>query len=269
MNERAMFLRVGHEYVGTMLTQGGWDPNAANGGTVLALIGHCLDEVPTLVPMTLSRFTADIHRPVPIGQPLRVESKVLREGKKIQIVELRLVAGDLERVRVNALRLRNESIGDGVLSSTSNARPGDALLPHDQALDVQTLTAGMPGFLGAVDLRRVKTANGQSSGTWVRLKADVVAGSPIGPCARLAATFDFANLIGMAEHPAFVTMINPDMNAHVLREPTGEWTAITGETRFNTSLGRGVSSATLSDTEGVFAFVTISQILQTRQAVVS
>ncbi len=34
-------------------------------------------------------------------------------------------------------------------------------------------------------------------------------------------------------------MINPDVTAHFLRHPTSEWVAITGDTRFNPSLGRG------------------------------
>ena len=260
-----MYVRDGDAYVGTTLTQGGWDPGAANGGTVLALIGHCLDEVPTLVPMTLSRFTADIHRPVPIGRRLHVVPTIIREGKKIQIVQLSLVAADLELVRVSALRIRDDTLADGVLTSTTDARPADALVPPEEAMDIRELTAQMPGFLGAVDMRRTRTVDGQGTGTWVRLTAPVVAGSPVSPSARLAGLFDFANLIGMQDHPTLVTMINPDLSAHVLREPTGEWIAITGDTRFNTGLGRGVSTATFSDADGVFAFASISQILQMRE----
>ncbi len=68
----------------------------------------------------------------------------------------------------------------------------------------------------------------------------------------------------MDQHPTSVTMINPDLNAHVLRAPTGEWIAITGDTRFDTAMGRGVSNATFSDADGVFAFGSLSQILQKR-----
>jgi hypothetical protein len=264
VEELAMFVRDGDGYVGTILTQGGWDPHVANGGTVLALLGHCLDEVPTLVPMTLSRFTADLHRPVPIGQRLHVVPTVVREGKKLQIVELRLVAGDVEHVRATALRLRDDVVGDGLVTSTTQARPGDALMPPDESRNLRELTQETPGFLRAVDMRRARTVDGTASGAWLRLQAAVVAGSPISLTARLAATFDYANLIGMDDHPAAVSMINPDVTAHVLRPPTGEWIAITGHTRFNTGLGRGVSSAELSDTDGVFAIASTSQLVQPR-----
>jgi hypothetical protein len=33
------------------------------------------------------------------------------------------------------------------------------------------MTAQMPGLLGAVDMRRAKTVDGRSTGTWVRLTA--------------------------------------------------------------------------------------------------
>jgi hypothetical protein len=62
MEAAALYLRDGSSDVGTMLTQGGWDPKGASGGAVLALLGQCLDEVPTLVPMSVSRLTADLVR---------------------------------------------------------------------------------------------------------------------------------------------------------------------------------------------------------------
>jgi hypothetical protein len=214
--------------------------------------------------MTLSRLTADLHRPVPIGQRLHVVPTVVREGKKLQIVQLLLVAGDVEHVRVTALRLRDDVVGEGMLADTTEARPGDALVPPDEARHISELTIEMPGFLRAVDMRRARSVDGTHVGAWLRLQAPVVAGSPISRSARMAATFDFANLIGMDGHPAAVSMINPDITAHVLRPPTGEWTAITGDTRFNPALGRGLSSATLSDADGVFAVASTSQLVQPR-----
>ena len=264
MEAEALYVRDGDAYVGTILTQGGWDPAAANGGTVLALVGHCLDEVPTLVPMTLSRFTADLHRPVPIGRRLRVEPTVVREGKKLQVVELRLLVDDVEHLRVSALRLRDAAVGAGELADTTDARPGDALVPPEQSQPLRDLAPGSPGFLRAVDMRRARTLDGTATGAWLRLEVPVVAGEPISPSARLAALVDYANLIGMDGHPAGVTMINPDVTAHLLRPPVDEWVAITGETRFNAALGRGVSTATFSDTAGVFATASTSQLVQPR-----
>jgi hypothetical protein len=263
MEAPALYLRDGDSFVGTILTQGGWDPDAANGGAVLALLGHCLDEVPTLVPMTLSRFTADLVRPVPIGQRIRVVASILREGKKIQVVQLLLTVDDVEHVRATALRLRDANLSDADLPpSTTTDRPADALTPPEAARSFREGRSEMPGFLRAIDMRRAPATRGSGAGCWVHLDVSVVAGEPVRPTARLTVGFDYANLIGVDPTIGTATMINPDVTAHVVRMPVDEWIAITGDTRFNHTLGRGVSSALLSDSDGVFAVVSTSQLVQ-------
>ncbi|HEY8524571.1 MAG TPA: acyl-CoA thioesterase domain-containing protein [Acidimicrobiales bacterium] len=271
MEERALFVRDGDAFVGTILTQGSWDPGAANGAMVLALLGHCLEDVPTLVPMTVSRFTTDLVRPVPLGRRLRVTADVVREGKKIQVVELRLVAegagGEaVEHVRATVLRLRDADLSgrDDVPASTTDVRPADALEPVAEAEPVRQPGADLPGFLRAVDMRRARRRDRPGYGWWVRLEAAVVAGEPVRPTSLLTLGFDISNLIGLEEVSAAVTMINPDVTAHVLRPPVGEWLAVTGDTRVNPALGRGVSTAELSDGDGIFALTSVSQLVQPR-----
>jgi hypothetical protein len=271
VEERALFVRDGDAFVGTILVQGGWDPDAANGGSVLSLLGHCLEDVPSLVPMTVSRFTADLMRPVPIGRRLHVVPKVLRDGKKIQLVQLQLLVDDVTHVHATVLRLRDADVsGTPMPAGTTEHRPADALVRPEHATSVRDRSARLPGFLRAVDMRRAAMVGGGShSGCWVRLEVPVVAGEPVRPTSRLTFGFDYANLIGVDDPPPTVTMINPDVTAHVLRAPTGEWIAITGDTRFNPAMGRGVSSATLSDDGGIFAVASLSQLLQPRRALES
>ncbi len=265
MEERALFVPDGDAYVGTILIQGGWSPDQANGGCVLALLGHCLDDVPSLVPMTVSRFTADLVRPVPLGQRLHVTHEILREGKKIQVVQLTLRVGDVEHVRATALRLRDFDLSDVPMpSSTTDARPGDLLTRPDDSVSIREVSPQPPGFLGAVDMRKGQMSDGTGMGTWVRLEVPVVAGEAVRPTARLTFGFDYTNLVGVGEHPGMVTMINPDVTAHVLRPPVGEWIAITGDTRFHPAMARGLSSAWLSDDEGPFALASLSQLIQLR-----
>jgi acyl-CoA thioesterase superfamily protein/acyl-Coa thioesterase superfamily protein len=263
VEERALFVHDGDAFVGTILIQGSWDPGAANGGAVLALLGHCLEDVPSLVPMTVSRFTADLVRPVPLGRRLRVVPTVLREGKKIQVVQLQLLVDDIEHVRATVLRLRDADVsGSRVPASTTDDRPADALVRPEQVASVRDRAAKVVGFMRAVDMRTAPTVDGSRFGTWVRLEVPVVAGEPTRPTSRLTVGFDYSNLVGVGEHLGTVTMINPDVTAHVLRAPTSDWIGITGDTWFNPAMGRGVSSATLSDDEGVFAVVSLSQLLQ-------
>ncbi|MFT5204683.1 MAG: acyl-coenzyme A thioesterase PaaI-like protein, partial [Candidatus Aldehydirespiratoraceae bacterium] len=70
-----------------------------------AFVGHALEDIPTLVPMSLSRLTADLVRPVPVGERLWVRHEVIREGKKIQVVDLSIVTEEVVHGWVRALRV--------------------------------------------------------------------------------------------------------------------------------------------------------------------
>src|SRR5262245_51028697 len=105
--DEALYVRDGDAYVGTGCTRGSWHDNGQSGGAVLALLGHVLEDVPTLTPMSLTRLTVDIVQPVPVGERLDVRTEILREGKKIQLVELAIVAADAVTTRARALRIRD------------------------------------------------------------------------------------------------------------------------------------------------------------------
>jgi hypothetical protein len=265
MAERALFVRDGDGFVATELSQGAWDPRDANGGSTLALLAHCLADVPTLVPMTLSRMTADLVRPLPLGRPVTVTSTVVREGKKIQLVDLHLLVDDVLHARASALRLRDADLtGHDGLPVGAPADTPPPLVPPEEAESLRETSLSQAGFLGAVDMRYAARTDGPGRGVWLRLEVPVVAGEAVSTLARTALAFDYANNIGVEMGPGSATTINPDVSAHVLRQPTGEWVALTGQTQFDAGLGRGVSTAALSDLSGVFAHVTVCQLVQPR-----
>ena len=86
-------------FVGTVLAQGAWDPRTQTGVAVLALLGHVLEDIPTLAPMTMSRITVDMVRPVPIHRRMVFTPSIVREGKKLQVLDLSLVVDDIEHAR--------------------------------------------------------------------------------------------------------------------------------------------------------------------------
>ena len=103
----ALYTRDGDAFVGTACTGSAWDEATQSGGAVLALLGHVLEDVPTLVPMSMTRLTVDIVRPVPVGEPLHIATEILREGKKIQLIDLTMTAGETVTTQARALRIRD------------------------------------------------------------------------------------------------------------------------------------------------------------------
>ena len=108
MNVDALFVRRGDEFVATELTQGPWNPEHQHGGPVCALLATVVESVPSLVPMRCGRLTVDLIRTVPVAA-LRARTRVVREGKRVQLVEAALEHDGVEVARASALRVR---VGD-------------------------------------------------------------------------------------------------------------------------------------------------------------
>lgn len=259
-----MYVRDGDAFVGTSCTANGWGNGAQSGGAVLALLGHLLDDVPALVPMSLSRLTVDLARPVPIGERLWVDQTVTREGKLIQVIDASLRSADQELIRCRALRIRDEDLTGGpVPASTGDDAALTGGLPRPEELPTVADRPGIAPFLvTAAELRRTAGHSDGPHCAWVRVKIPVVAGEPVRTTSRLTMTMDCVNLIGVAGLPAGVTAINPDVSAHVTRPPMGEWVALVGDTRFAHRIGHGFSVATMLDDHGVFGVTSTSQIVQ-------
>src|SRR3954449_978651 len=86
---------------------GPWDPRMQHGSAPAALVTWAAEAIPTAVPMQIVRLTIDLMRPVPVA-PLTFETEVLREGRKIQLCAVRLLAEDVVVVRASVLKVRSQ-----------------------------------------------------------------------------------------------------------------------------------------------------------------
>ncbi|MBV9042629.1 MAG: thioesterase family protein [Acidimicrobiia bacterium] len=264
----ALYIRDGEAFVGTACTQGAWGHGGQAGGAVLALLGHVLEDVPTLTPMSLTRLTVDILRPVPVGQRLDVATEVVREGKKIQVVDLLIRAGDEATTRARALRIRDRDVAgiDGLPISTSALNPSASVPPPEELSGVDQIPSA-PAFLKrACELRRTLEPVDGVHVVWTRLRLPVVAGEPLRAASRAAVPLDLVNMMGVRLDKRRVTSINPDVTGHLCRAPVGEWVALTGHTYYSHDVAHGVSMAVMSDEAGVFGVTSTSQILDVREA---
>src|ERR1700727_1462965 len=100
-----LYRRDGATFVPSISTEGPWDPGAQFGGSPAALLATLVEQTPTLVPMLIARFTLDLLRPVPLA-PLHADVRIVRQGKRIQVVAASLLADGVEVARASALRMR-------------------------------------------------------------------------------------------------------------------------------------------------------------------
>lgn len=101
----AIFTRDGDRYVPTELARGPWTPQAQHGGAPAALLARIVERRAGGEAMFVARLTIELLRPVPIA-PLATRARIVRPGRKVQLVEASLFDGATEVARCTALRIR-------------------------------------------------------------------------------------------------------------------------------------------------------------------
>lgn len=225
----ALYTLEGDRVIPGALTIGPWSPDAQHGGPVAALLARSVELAPSPVPMQVVRLTVELLRPVPLD-PLSVTADVTRPGKKVQIVEASLSAGDVEVARARALRIRVSAIG--VPDQTPD--PPSPPLP-DSGAARPSFVARRTAFADAMDLRFIKGSWDEVGPVtmWTRLIVPVVAGEEPSPLQRTAAAADFGN--GVSRILDFEThvFINPDLTVALSRPPVGEWIGLDAVSRIS------------------------------------
>jgi hypothetical protein len=260
-----LFERDGDRYLPTELARGPWDPDSCHGGAPAALLASLVDTSPSLAPMQVVRLTYDLVRPVPLS-PLVASLDVVREGKRIQVVEVQLRTPDgVELVRCRSLRVR---LGEVDVQEEATR---DAAAPHpgpDQAVgEVERVgTAWGTGFWTAVEVRPTtgSVLGEPGPGTaWFRLTVGLGDGLATTPITRVAAAADFGNWLAPPLRIDRFLYLNPDLTVHVHRLPVGEWVALDARSVAQPS-GLGLSTSTLSDEEGRIGTAVQSLFVQDR-----
>lgn len=232
----------------TELARGPWDPSAQHGGAPAALLAGLLEQVESDTPMAIKRLTYELLRPVPLT-PLEVRTRVTRPGRRVQLLEATVRAGEDEIVRATALRIRREQM-------QAPEPPSGTAPPRDPAasdpIHMPAFASGPKGF--ARDAMEIRFAEGEFAAVgpafaWFRLRVPVIAGQPVTPLERLAAAGDFGNGIASAVSWGTHVFINPDLTIYVEREPAGEWIGLDAVTRVNAE-GAGISDSVLHDERG-------------------
>jgi hypothetical protein len=252
----ALFVLDDDEYVPSRLTEGPWDPGSQFGGAPSALMATLVEQTPTLAPMQITRMTVDLLRPVPMV-PLRGKVDVVREGKRIQVVDAALWAGTTEVARCSAMRVRTTDLG--TIELPTGETPVDLPQAPLEVDEVVFPGREQPGSRWAVEYLFEGRGGYVRDPMWVRLRVPVVAGQSPGPMAQLAFLADLVNGIGNGQGGG-VMGINTDVSVNVLRYPVGDWVCLSGFSLTSRN-GIGHSFATASDTRGTVASIAMSRLV--------
>lgn len=246
----ALFEPDGPRFVPTALARGPWTPEALHGGPPAALLARCAERVAGGEGMLVTRLTVELLRPVPVT-PLAVETRLMRPGRKVQLVGASLRAGDVEVARATVLRIRTVDLPlpeggwlpappPGPDSVPPSVSPGIALRDypafHNQGVEHRFVAGSFDRAGPATD--------------WIRLRVALVAGEETSPLARVAAVADFGNGVSwVLPRTDGWQFINPDLTVALHRLPAGEWVCLEAAT-FIESTGVGQAESVLWDERG-------------------
>ena len=260
----ALFNLDGGDLIPSGMTRGGWSNDAQHGGPPCGILARAIEHVPTLTPMQVVRFTVDLTRPVPL-EPLQIETSVVREGRRIQLVDAWLRADGIELGRARALRIR---VGDLDLPV-----PGTDRMPVGPADMVLLQWRGHFGEDDALprfhyDAVEIRTQDGSFNSpgpgcSWFRLLVPLVDEEIPSDFVRLATLADMANGNSQSLDPTVHAFVNPDISLHLHRLPRGEWIGMKSVS-YPQPHGIGMADTTVYDLVGSIGRVIQSQYLDHR-----
>jgi hypothetical protein len=244
----------------TRWSAGPWHPQLQHGGAPSALIAWAAEQVETPAPMQVSRLTIDLLRPVPVAE-LAVETQVLRQGRKIQLVEVRLSAGGVEVTRGTVLKIRTEPLALG----GDHLPPLDEPLPDAAQLTETRLANRDNNFGGNFDIAGVRAGFGHHgpAAVWFRQHRPTILGQAISPAMRAASVADFSNGISSVLPFEDWTFINGDLTVSLARQARGEW-ILSNAVSWLSPDGVGVAMTRLADVHGYFGIAQQSLVVERR-----
>jgi hypothetical protein len=230
----------------TVHTTGPWDARFQHGGPPSALLARAIEQRSPREDMVIARMTVDILGAIPVGE-VKLSSRVLRPGRRVELVEAALSAGGQEVARAQAWR---------VLRTTQQIavrQPASAPAALPLAADDAPLAADgwVDGYLSAVEWRFVAGVFGQPgpATAWTRLRHPLVPGEQPSGLQRVLTVADSGSGISGELDLTSWHFINPELTVHLHREAVGEWICLDAQTTISPG-GVGLATSVLSDLDG-------------------
>ncbi len=232
-------------FVSTELTRGPWDPDSQHAGPPAALLGREVERLEDAEEFQVGRITFEIMRAVPIAA-LQVEARVVRPGRRVQLVQASLSDREGEVMRATAWRLRTAPVQ---LPELPQAEPP----PGPEAGEHRDFppTGQKVGYHTAMEYRFLEGAFMEPgpATVWMRMRQPLVGGEQPSPLQRVLTAADSGNGVSMTLDWSRYLFINVDLSVHLERMPVGEWVCLDAVTLPQPN-GVGVADTLLLDEQG-------------------
>ena len=228
----------------TDYTIGPWGPDSQHGGPPSALLGRAI-EAAHGAGKQVTRITFDILRPVPLA-PLDVATRVLRPGKRVELVEASLAIEGQVVMRASAWLIRKAELEIPASELGSGWPSPDSL----DEMDAEKIAPGT-NYLHATDWRFVRGSflEPGPAVAWLTARVPLVEGEKNSPLTQVLAVADSASGVSGSLDFFSWLYINTDLSVYLHRLPKGPWICLDAVTTPQPN-GVGLASATLYDEFG-------------------
>ena len=261
MTTSPLFEPAGAGFVPAPMARGPWDERMMHGGAPSALVARAVESCEPGVDLVVTRLTIDFLSGVPLGE-VSITTSLVRPGRRFQVVDATLDAGDRHACLARAVRVRRAD-----LPAAAASPPGPAPLPppgDGEPLPLFYEHATELFYPDACEIRHVAGELGSGAvAAWIRLRGDLLPGEPPSSLARVAAAADFANGLSWILPWKDWLFVNTELTIHLSREPSGEWIGVDARTS-SSAAGFGLSTATLHDLDGPIGVCAQSLFIEPR-----
>ncbi|MCA9624993.1 MAG: thioesterase family protein [Myxococcales bacterium] len=261
--ERDVFFEPdGEDVVATPWTRGPWDLGAQHGGPPSALAARavetCLgEERGEWLP---GRTAIEILRPVPIAR-LRARAEIVKRGRSVLRARAVIEHEGVEVLRARCLLLRRQGPDDGMATPAPSLE--DVLGPTRCQPFTFTFFLHDVGYHRAMEIRIAGGWPESQAIAWARLRVPLVAGESPSGWQRALCFADAAHGVAPALDPRRFTLVNPDLELALSREPRGEWIGLE-VTTVTASEGVGLTRSLLRDEEGAIGGTSATLVVRHR-----
>lgn len=231
-------------YEPTPHAQGAWNPNEQHMAPATGIICRELELFAPRNDMRVARINLDIWGMI-LFAPFTVETRMLRVGRTIELVEIRLIAEGKTCIVAHAWRLQT-------CDSSSIAGLED---PPVAPVTSMQEWAGMKiwggGYINSMQFKADAQRRPGSGVVWMKNNLQMVEEEQTSAFVRLMGMIDTANGTVTRIQPGEWAFPNVDLNISLLRAPQGEWLGLDTVQQYGTD-GIGITSSVLHDEQGVF-----------------
>ncbi len=251
--QQPFFQIDGNSFIPTSASVGPWDARSLHGRVVVGLLGAEIERLHCPADYMPARLTVDMYR-LPDLSPITVETRMIRDGKRIKVVEAELFSNGVSMARASSqLLLRTQNAPGTVWTPPDWTVPRpDEIAPADPAATKNRMweVRAIKGQMGTVGPRQL----------WMRELRDLVENRPITPFTRAALTADYASPFANAGDQG-LGYINSDATLYLHRLPVGEWIGMEVSNHHATD-GVAIAQCTFYDEQGAIGTSSVCALAQ-------